>query len=155
MPAGLYRALLTVAGAIAAIVLAIVISSVAIIAAGGSPEGAFAAFFDFGETERAVVNGIVTMLNPALPLFIAGLGRARAGGGQRHGAHANPGRAAVNRGPGGGRRLPDDPLQHRRGGPVPDRGRLPRVRRLQVRGARLDPDPGDHRGGDGRGRLLR
>src|SRR3954471_12961691 len=73
MPAGLYRALLTVAGAIAAIVLAIVISSVAIIAAGASPEAAFAAFFDFGETERAVVNGIVTMLNRAVPLFIAGL----------------------------------------------------------------------------------
>ena len=37
MPAGLYRALLTIAGAIAAIVLAIVISSVAIIAAGAAP----------------------------------------------------------------------------------------------------------------------
>ncbi|MEU4228877.1 ABC transporter permease [Nonomuraea sp. NPDC026600] len=73
MPAGLYRALLTIAGAIAAIILAIVISSVAIIAAGASPEAAFAAFFDFGETERAVVNGIVTMLNRAVPLFIAGL----------------------------------------------------------------------------------
>lgn len=73
MPAGLYRALLTVAGAIAAIILAILISSVAIIAAGASPEAAFAAFFDFGETERAVVNGITTMLNRAVPLYIAGL----------------------------------------------------------------------------------
>ncbi|MER6943447.1 ABC transporter permease [Nonomuraea sp. NPDC000554] len=73
MPAGLYRALLTVAGAVAAIVLAILISSVAIIAAGASPEAAFAAFFDFGETPRSVVNGITTMLNRAVPLYIAGL----------------------------------------------------------------------------------
>jgi ABC-type uncharacterized transport system permease subunit len=73
MPAGLYRALLTVAGAIAAIILAIVISSVAISVAGASPAAAFAAFFNFGETERAVVNSITTMLNRAVPLFIAGL----------------------------------------------------------------------------------
>ncbi|MEU8247120.1 ABC transporter permease [Nonomuraea sp. NPDC048916] len=73
MPAGLFRALLTVAGAVAAILVAIVISSVAIIAAGASPQAAFAAFFDFGETERSVVNGITTMINRAVPLFIAGL----------------------------------------------------------------------------------
>ncbi|MFI7441156.1 ABC transporter permease [Nonomuraea indica] len=73
MPAGLYRALLTVAGAMAAIVLAVAISSVAISAAGASPQAAFAALFNFGETERAVVNGITTMINRAVPLFIAGL----------------------------------------------------------------------------------
>ncbi|WP_219466835.1 ABC transporter permease [Nonomuraea rhizosphaerae] len=73
MPAGLYRALLTVAGAVAAIILAIAISSVAIIAAGASPGAAFTAFLNFGETERAVVNSITTMLNRAVPLFIAGL----------------------------------------------------------------------------------
>ncbi|MFI7127533.1 ABC transporter permease [Nonomuraea sp. NPDC050153] len=73
MPAGLNRALLTVAGAVVAIVLAITISSVAIIAAGASPFDAFAAFFDFGATPRAVSNGIATFLNRAVPLFIAGL----------------------------------------------------------------------------------
>ncbi len=73
MPAGLYRALLTVAGAVAAIVLALVISSVAILAAGASPGDAFAAFFDFGETERSVVNGIAPMINRSVTLFIAGL----------------------------------------------------------------------------------
>ncbi|MFF4619903.1 ABC transporter permease [Nonomuraea jabiensis] len=73
MPAGLNRALLTVAGAVVAIVLAIAISSVAITAAGASPLDAFAAFFDFGPTPRAVSNGIATFLNRAVPLFIAGL----------------------------------------------------------------------------------
>ncbi|MEV4369045.1 ABC transporter permease [Nonomuraea sp. NPDC049637] len=73
MPAGLNRALLTVAGAVVAIVLAIAISSVAIIAAGASPIDAFAAFFDFGSTERVVSNSIATFLNRAVPLFIAGL----------------------------------------------------------------------------------
>nr|WP_055506538.1 ABC transporter permease [Nonomuraea pusilla] len=73
MPAGLYRALLTVAGAAVAIVLAVVISSVAISAAGASPLDAFAALFNFGETERQVVNGITTMVNRSVPLFIAGL----------------------------------------------------------------------------------
>ncbi|MBB5074915.1 ABC transporter permease [Nonomuraea endophytica] len=73
MPAGLYRALLTLAGAVVAIVLAIAISSVAILAAGANPGDAFAAFFNFGETTRAVVNSITTMLNRAVPLFIAGL----------------------------------------------------------------------------------
>ncbi|TMR98036.1 ABC transporter permease [Nonomuraea basaltis] len=73
MPAGLNRALLTVAGAVIAIVLAIAISSVAIIAAGASPLDAFAAFFDFGATERAQSNAIATFLNRAVPLFIAGL----------------------------------------------------------------------------------
>ncbi|MGP3911723.1 ABC transporter permease [Nonomuraea sp. 10N515B] len=73
MPAGLNRALLTVAGAVIAIILAIAISSVAIIAAGASPLDAFAAFFNFGETPRAVVNGVATFLNRAVPLFIAGL----------------------------------------------------------------------------------
>ncbi|MEV4578735.1 ABC transporter permease [Nonomuraea jabiensis] len=73
MPAGLNRALLTVAGAVVAIILAIAISSVAIIAAGASPLDAFAAFFDFGPTARSVSNGIATFLNRAVPLFIAGL----------------------------------------------------------------------------------
>jgi simple sugar transport system permease protein len=73
MPAGLYRALLTVAGAVAAIVVALVISSVAILAAGASPSAAFAAFFNFGETERSVVNGIAPMINRSVTLFIAGL----------------------------------------------------------------------------------
>ncbi|MBF8185376.1 ABC transporter permease [Nonomuraea sp. K274] len=73
MPAGLYRALLTVAGALAAIILAVVISSVAIITAGASPQAAFAAFFDFGANERAVVTGVATMINRSVPLFIAGL----------------------------------------------------------------------------------
>ncbi|NUW40893.1 ABC transporter permease [Nonomuraea rhodomycinica] len=73
MPAGLYRALLTVAGAAVAIVLAVAISSVAISVAGASPEAAFAALFNFGESERAVVNGITSMINRSVPLFIAGL----------------------------------------------------------------------------------
>ncbi|TMR19988.1 ABC transporter permease [Nonomuraea turkmeniaca] len=73
MPAGLNRALLTVAGAVIAIVLAIAISSVAITAAGASPLHAFAAFFDFGASERAQSNAIATFLNRAVPLFIAGL----------------------------------------------------------------------------------
>ncbi|WP_327585570.1 ABC transporter permease [Nonomuraea sp. NBC_00507] len=73
MPAGLNRALLTVAGAVIAIVLAIAISSVAITAAGASPLDAFAAFFDFGATERAQSNAIAAFLNRAVPLFIAGL----------------------------------------------------------------------------------
>jgi general nucleoside transport system permease protein len=73
MPAGLYRALLTVAGAVIAVVLAVAISSVAIVVAGASPADAFAAFFNFGETPRAVVNSITAMINRAVPLFIAGL----------------------------------------------------------------------------------
>ncbi|MGN9836689.1 ABC transporter permease [Nonomuraea sp. H19] len=73
MPAGLNRALLTVAGAVVAIVLAIAISSVAISVAGASPLDAFAAFFDFGATERARANAIAAFLNRAVPLFIAGL----------------------------------------------------------------------------------
>ncbi|MEQ4715164.1 ABC transporter permease [Nonomuraea sp. B19D2] len=73
MPAGLNRALLTVAGAVIAIILAIGISSVAIVAAGASPLDAFAAFFDFGATPRAVSNGIAAFVNRAVPLFIAGL----------------------------------------------------------------------------------
>ncbi|MFC5833119.1 ABC transporter permease [Nonomuraea insulae] len=73
MPAGLNRALLTVAGAVVAILLAIAICSVAIIIAGGSPLDALAAFFDFGTSERAQSNSIATFLNRAVPLFIAGL----------------------------------------------------------------------------------
>ncbi|WP_188191088.1 ABC transporter permease [Nonomuraea sp. SYSU D8015] len=73
MPAGLNRALLTVAGAVIAIILAIAISSVAITAAGASPIDAFAAFFDFGASERAQSNGIAAFINRAVPLFIAGL----------------------------------------------------------------------------------
>lgn len=73
MPAGLYRALLTVAGAAVAIVLAIAISSVAIVAAGADPFTAFAAFFDFGTTEASRVSGITFIINRAVPLFIAGL----------------------------------------------------------------------------------
>ncbi|MGA5756789.1 ABC transporter permease [Nonomuraea bangladeshensis] len=73
MPAGLNRALLTVTGVVIAIVLAIAISSVAILAAGASPLDAFAAFFDFGDVGRAQSNGIATFINRAVPLFIAGL----------------------------------------------------------------------------------
>ncbi|GAA4527950.1 MULTISPECIES: ABC transporter permease [Nonomuraea] len=73
MPAGLFRALLTVAGAVAAIVLAIGISSVAIVAVGASPADAFAAFLNFGATEKAVSTSIADMLNRAVTLFIAGL----------------------------------------------------------------------------------
>ncbi|HEX4816317.1 MAG TPA: ABC transporter permease [Nonomuraea sp.] len=73
MPAGLNRALLTVAGAVVAIILAFAICSVAIVAAGGSPFDAFAAFFDFGASERAQSNSIAAFLNRAVPLFIAGL----------------------------------------------------------------------------------
>ncbi|MEV4168488.1 ABC transporter permease [Nonomuraea sp. NPDC049709] len=73
MPAGLNRALLTVAGAVIAILLAIAICSVAIVVAGGSPLDALGAFFNFGETARAESNSIATLLNRAVPLFIAGL----------------------------------------------------------------------------------
>ncbi|MEV4220177.1 ABC transporter permease [Nonomuraea sp. ATR24] len=73
MPAGLYRALLTVAGAIIAILVAIGISSVAIVAAGANPGDALAAFFDFGARESSVSNSIARMLNRAVPLFLAGL----------------------------------------------------------------------------------
>ncbi|WP_214320817.1 ABC transporter permease [Nonomuraea sediminis] len=73
MPAGLNRALLTLAGAIVAIVLAVGICSVAIIAAGASPVDALTAFFNFGATPRAVSTGIASMLNQAVPLFISGL----------------------------------------------------------------------------------
>ncbi|MEV0380077.1 ABC transporter permease [Nonomuraea sp. NPDC050643] len=73
MPAGLNRALLTVAGVIVAIVLAIAICSVAIIIAGASPLDAMGAFFDFGATARTQSNGIAAFLNRAVPLFIAGL----------------------------------------------------------------------------------
>jgi simple sugar transport system permease protein len=73
MPAGLNRALLTVAGAVIAILLAFAICSVAISAAGGAPLDALAAFFNFGPSERAVSNGIATFVNRAETLFIAGL----------------------------------------------------------------------------------
>ncbi|GAA1652793.1 ABC transporter permease [Nonomuraea maheshkhaliensis] len=73
MPAGLNRALLTVAGAAVAVVLAIAICSVAIVIAGGSPLDALAAFFDFGRSESAESNSVAVFLNRAVPLFIAGL----------------------------------------------------------------------------------
>ncbi|GAA3129556.1 hypothetical protein [Nonomuraea salmonea] len=73
MPAGLNRALLTVAGAAIAVVLAIAICSVAIVVAGGSPLDALVAFFDFGNSARAESNSVATFLNRAVPLFIAGL----------------------------------------------------------------------------------
>ncbi|KAB8197779.1 ABC transporter permease [Nonomuraea phyllanthi] len=73
MPAGLNRALLTVVGAVVAIVLAIAISSVAIIAAGADPVAALTAFFDFGASERSVSNNIAAFLNRSVPLFISGL----------------------------------------------------------------------------------
>lgn len=73
MSFGLYRALLTVAGAVVAIVLAIAICSIAIIVAGADPIAAFGAFFDFGDTPRQLSQGITTVLNRAVPLFIAGL----------------------------------------------------------------------------------
>ncbi|GAA3718889.1 ABC transporter permease [Nonomuraea antimicrobica] len=73
MPAGLNRALLTVVGAVVAIILAIAICSVAIVIAGGRPLDALAAFFDFGETARAQANSVAAFLNRAVPLYIAGL----------------------------------------------------------------------------------
>lgn len=73
MSFGLYRALLTVAGAVVAIVLALAICSVAILVAGADPFAAFGAFFDFGDTPRQLSQGITTVLNRAVPLFIAGL----------------------------------------------------------------------------------
>ncbi|MEU4326354.1 ABC transporter permease [Nonomuraea dietziae] len=73
MPAGLNRLLLTVGGAVVAIVLALAISSVAILAAGADPVAAFGAFFDFGSNSTSVVSGIATVINRAVPLFIAGL----------------------------------------------------------------------------------
>ncbi|MEV0617272.1 ABC transporter permease [Nonomuraea sp. NPDC050404] len=73
MPAGLNRALLTVVGAVIAIILAIAVCSVAIVIAGGSPLDALGAFFDFGATERAQSNAVAAWLNRAVPLFIAGL----------------------------------------------------------------------------------
>ncbi|MFI7618683.1 ABC transporter permease [Nonomuraea terrae] len=73
MPAGLNRALLTLAGAVVAIVLAIAVCSVAIVAAGGDPLHALTAFFDFGASERAQSNSVATLFNRAVPLFIAGL----------------------------------------------------------------------------------
>ncbi|WP_049560473.1 ABC transporter permease [Nonomuraea sp. SBT364] len=73
MPAGLFRALLTVAGAVVAILVAIGISSVAIVAAGANPGDALAAFFNFGETDRSFANGLAQMFNRAVPLFLAGL----------------------------------------------------------------------------------
>lgn len=73
MSFGLYRALLTVAGTVVAILIAIAISSVAILVAGADPIAAFGAFFDFGDTPRQLSGGITQVLNRALPLFIAGL----------------------------------------------------------------------------------
>ncbi|MCF6471679.1 ABC transporter permease [Nonomuraea sp. MG754425] len=73
MPAGLNRALLTLAGAVVAVLLAIAICSVAIIVAGGEPLAALTALFDFGESARAQSNSIAVFLNRAVPLFIAGL----------------------------------------------------------------------------------
>ncbi|MGW0801947.1 ABC transporter permease [Nonomuraea sp. NPDC002799] len=73
MPAGLNRALFTVAGAVIAIILAIAICSVAIVAAGGGPLDALAGFFDFGISPRAESNSVAAFLNRSVPLFIAGL----------------------------------------------------------------------------------
>ncbi|GLW05483.1 ABC transporter permease [Microtetraspora sp. NBRC 13810] len=71
--AALQRAALTLAGAVVAVLLAFVVSSAAIVIAGGSPVTALQAMFDFGETTVAVVNAVTQMLNRATPLFIAGL----------------------------------------------------------------------------------
>ncbi|GGP94724.1 ABC transporter permease [Streptosporangium pseudovulgare] len=73
MPAGLQRTLLTLAGAAVAVLLAVAVSSVAILAAGASPVTALEAMFDFGDTQNQVVNAIAFILNRAVPLFIAGL----------------------------------------------------------------------------------
>ncbi|GGK56347.1 ABC transporter permease [Planomonospora parontospora subsp. parontospora] len=73
MPAGLQRALLTVAGAVVAVLIAVAVSSVAILAAGASPVTALQAMFDFGDTQIQVVNSVTTLLNRAVPLFVAGL----------------------------------------------------------------------------------
>ncbi|GGL05169.1 ABC transporter permease [Planomonospora parontospora] len=73
MPAGLQRALLTLAGAVVAVLIAVAVSSVAILAAGANPVTALQAMFDFGDTQIQVVNSVTTLLNRAVPLFIAGL----------------------------------------------------------------------------------
>ncbi|WP_030912511.1 ABC transporter permease [Streptosporangium amethystogenes] len=73
MPARLQRTLLTVAGAVVAVLLAMGISSIAILAAGASPVTALGAMFDFGDTQPEVVNALTFILNRAVPLFIAGL----------------------------------------------------------------------------------
>lgn len=73
MSFGLYRALLTVAGAVIAILLAIAICSVAIVVAGADPIAALGAFFDFGDTPRQLSQGITQVMNRAIPLFISGL----------------------------------------------------------------------------------
>ncbi|WP_433373004.1 ABC transporter permease [Streptosporangium sp. CA-115845] len=73
MPARLQRTLLTVAGAVVAVLLAMGISSIAILAAGASPVTALGAMFDFGDTQPQVVNAITFIVNRAVPLFIAGL----------------------------------------------------------------------------------
>ncbi|GAA5043371.1 simple sugar transport system permease protein [Thermocatellispora tengchongensis] len=71
--AGLQRAGLTALGAVAAVLFAFAVSSIAIVAAGASPITALQAMFDFGDVTNAVVNNITTILNRATPLFIAGL----------------------------------------------------------------------------------
>lgn len=73
MPARLQRTLLTVAGAVVAVLIAVGISSIAILAAGASPITALGAMFDFGETQAQVVNSLTFIVNRAVPLFIAGL----------------------------------------------------------------------------------
>lgn len=73
MPARLQRTLLTLAGAVVAVLLAVAISSVAIVAAGASPITALEAMFDFGDTQTQVVTAFAFIVNRAVPLFIAGL----------------------------------------------------------------------------------
>lgn len=73
MPARLQRTLLTVAGAVVAVLLAVGVSSIAILAAGASPVTALGAMFDFGDTQPQVVNSLTFIVNRAVPLFIAGL----------------------------------------------------------------------------------
>lgn len=73
MPARLQRTLLTVAGAVVAVLLAVGVSSVAILAIGASPVVALGAMFDFGDTQAQVVNSLTFIVNRAVPLFIAGL----------------------------------------------------------------------------------
>ncbi|MCG5220739.1 ABC transporter permease [Streptosporangium sp. KLBMP 9127] len=69
----LQRTLLTLAGAVVAVLLAFVVSSAAIIVAGADPGTALLAMFDFGATDIAVSSSIALILNRAVPLFIAGL----------------------------------------------------------------------------------
>ncbi|MDF5751305.1 ABC transporter permease [Spongiactinospora sp. TRM90649] len=69
----LQRVLLTAAGVVVAVLVAIGISSVAIAVAGADPTTALTAMFDFGTRPTDVADGVAFWLNRSVALFIAGL----------------------------------------------------------------------------------